>query len=263
MKPASIQRPTLASFLEAYGPTKGARLWAFLVALSLVGRERLQEMGVHRTAISKNLLELTTHPALREVKLTGHHVRGRTPRQLLEDFVADLVEASYQGQIAYREFIELRQVLAAQADGLEEALRRRATSGALRVVLQDPKPARGKQRAKTAKGAAPAQENRPPPAQPAAPPPPTASAPAKKQRKKKVTPYLGSGYCELCTTMWPDNWKPTLTGRGQFRCLGCKQVLDVGLRMEPTRAGMKPVPRPANYQRDELKPLTNPDQQRK
>lgn len=55
--------------------------------------------------------------------------------------------------------------------------------------------------------------------------------------------------------MWPDDWKPTLTGRGLFRCLGCNQVLDVGLRMEPTRAGMKPVPRPTNYRREELKPL--------
>jgi hypothetical protein len=261
MKPAPIARPTLASFLEAYGPAKGARLWAFLVALSLVGRERLQEMGVHRTAISKNLLELTTHPALRGTKLTGHHVRGRTPRQLVEDFVADLVEASYQGQIAYRDFIELRQVLSAQADGLEEALRRRATFGALRVVLQDPKPARGKQKAKTVKEAVPARENRPP-AERAAPLP-SASAPAKKQRKKQATPYLGSGYCELCTHMWPNDWKPALTGRGQFRCLGCKQVLDVGLRMEPTRAGMKPIPRPADYRREELKPLTSADQQRK
>jgi hypothetical protein len=47
-------------------------------------------MGIHRTAITKNLLELTTHPALRGMKLTGHQVRGRTPRELLEDCVADL-----------------------------------------------------------------------------------------------------------------------------------------------------------------------------
>ncbi|MBI4869992.1 MAG: hypothetical protein HY814_00310 [Candidatus Riflebacteria bacterium] len=175
------------------------------------------------------------------MKLTGHHVRGRTPRQLLEDFVDDLVEASYQGQIGCREFLELRQVLSAQADGLEEALRRRATFGAFREVLQDPRPARGKQKAKTVKGAVPAREARPPAERPEALSRPTASAPEKKQRKK-VTLYLGSGHCELCTTMWPDDWRPALTGRGQFRCLGCKQVLDVGLRREPTRAGMKPVP---------------------
>lgn len=29
--------------------------------------------------------------------------------------------------------------------------------------------------------------------------------------------------------MWPDDWKPTLTGRGLSCCFGCNQVLDVGL----------------------------------
>lgn len=87
---------------------------------------------------------------------------------------------------------------------------------------------------------------------------PAASPLAGKQRKRKVTPYVGSGYCELCTYMWPDDWKPTLTGRGLFRCLGCNQVLDVGLRMEPTRAGMRPIPRPANYRREDLKPSHPP-----
>lgn len=63
--------------------------------------------------------------------------------------------------------------------------------------------------------------------------------------------------------MWPDDWKPTLTSRGLFRCLGCSQVLDLGLRMPLTTSVMKPVPRPANYRREDLKPLTNPDPQRK
>lgn len=263
MKSATSLSPTLASFLEAYGPLKGARLWAFLVTLSLVGRDHLRQMGVHPTAISKNLLELTTHPALADTKLTGHHVRGRAPRQLLEDFIADLVEAAYQGRIAYKDFLELRQVLAAQADGLEEALRRRAELGALTVTLQEPKPARGKRKAKPAKNAAPAREERPPSSPPPATPAPPASSSAKRQRRKKTEPYYSSGYCELCTHMWPDNWKPALTGRGLFRCLGCSQVLDVGLRMEPTRAGMKPVPRPANYRREDLNPPTNSDPQRK
>lgn len=260
MKSATPLRPTLASFLEAYGPSKGARLWAFLVTLSLVGRDRLRQMGVHPTAISKNLLELTTHPALAETKLTGHHVRGRTPRQLLEDFIADLVDAAYQGRIAYKEFLELRQILAAQADGLEEALRRRAELGPLTVTRQEPKPARGKRKAKPARDDAPARENHPLPSPPAAAP---SSTSARRPRKKKTEPYYSSGYCELCTHMWPDDWKPTLTGSGLFRCLGCNQVLDLGLRMPLTTAAMKPVPRPANYRREDLKPLTNPDPQRK
>jgi hypothetical protein len=243
MKAAVSQRPTLASFLEAYGPTKGARLWALLVTLSLVGRDRLHEMGVHRTAISKNLLELTKHPALRDTKITGHHVRGRTPRQLLEDFVADLVDATYHGRIPYKDFLELRQVLLEQAEDLEEALRRRAELGESTVTLQEPKPARGKRKTK------PSQESL------------SALAPtaARKQRgKKKSEPYYSSGYCELCTSMWPDDWKPALTGRGEFRCLGCKQILDLGLRMPLTTATMKPVPRPANYRREDLKPHANP-----
>lgn len=104
------------------------------------------------------------------------------------------------------------------------------------------------------KDAEPGQAHRFPDSPPTSMPAPAASPPARKQRKTKVTPYVGSGYCELCTYMWPDDWKPTLTGRGLFRCLGCNQVLDVGLRMEPTRAGMKPVPRPENYRREDLKP---------
>lgn len=260
MKSATALRPTLASFLEAYGPSKGARLWAFLVTLSLVGRDRLRQMGLHPTAISKNLLELTTHPALAETKLTGHHVRGRTPRQLLEDFIADLVDAAYQGRIAYKEFLELRQVLAAQADGLEEALRRRAELGAVTVTRQEPKPARGKRKTKPAKDAPPARESRVLPSPPAASSAPPA---AKGQRKKKTEPYYSSGYCELCTHMWPDDWKPTITDRGLFRCLGCNQVLDLGLRMPLTTAAIKPVPRPANYRRDDLSPPTNPASQRK
>ncbi len=263
MKPAPQQAPTLASFLVAFGPLKGIRLWGFLAAYSLVGRDRLHEMGVHRTAVSKNLLELTAHPALQAMKLTGHHVRGRTPRQLLEDFVADLINATYLGRIAYKDFLELADVLHAQADGLEGALRRRAKLGPLTVTLQEPKPARGKRKVKPARDAAPAREDRPPSSPPATTPTPSASPSAKRQRKKKATPYYSSGYCELCSSMWIDDWKPTLTGRSLFRCLGCNQVLDVGLRMEPTRAGMKPVPRPANYRREDLKPPTNPDPQRK
>lgn len=262
MKAASNLRPTLASFLEAFGPLKGARLWAFLVTLSLVGRDRLHQLGVHPTAISKNLLQLTTHPALTGTKLTGHHVRGRTPQQLLEDFIADLVEAAYQGHIAYKDFLELRGVLTTQAEGLEDALRRRAALGALTVTLQEPKPARGK-RKKTVKSSALAREDPPTTSPPAAVPAPPASPSARRGRKKKTDPYYSSGYCERCSTMWPDDWKPTLTGRGLFRCLGCKQVLDIGLRMPLTTATMKPVPRPANYRREDLNPPTNPDPQRK
>jgi hypothetical protein len=86
---------------------------------------------------------------------------------------------------------------------------------------------------------------------------PVSVPPPARNSVKKVARYLSSGYCELCTAMWPDDWKPTLTGRGWFRCLGCKQELDIGLRMEPTRSTMKPIPRPASYRREDLEKLKN------
>ncbi len=257
-KTAPDARPTLAAFVEAFGPLKGSRLWGFLAAFSLLGRNRLQDLGVHRTAITKNLLVLTAHPGLSGTRLTGHHVRGRSPRELLEDFLADLVEATYQGQIAYKDFRELAQVLRDRADGIEEALRQRAELGPLSVILQEPKPARGKRRSKATRSSAPAKES---PALPSGPTatPVAAPLPARRQRKRKAEPYLSSGYCELCTSMWPDDWKPALTGRGMFRCLGCKQELDIGLRMEPTRSTMRPIPRPASYRREDLEKSAKPE----
>lgn len=257
--PAPI-RPTLASFLAAFGPAKGPRLWAFLAVLSLIGRDKLQGMGITRTAVFKNLRELTTHPALSGMKLLGHHVRGRAAGELVRDLVADLVEATYEGHLPYREFLALREVLHEQADGLEEIFRARAARGPLTVTLEPPKLAR---KPKASKSSAPKPRSPLPAA--AVLPAVTAPSPVKRQqKKKKVDRYVSSGYCELCTHMWPDDWKPTLTGRGMFRCLGCKQELDIGLRMEPTRSTMKPIPRPASYRREDLeKPKAVPVAPRK
>ena len=135
-------RPTLASFLAAFGPSKGPRLWAFLVTLSLLGRENLQAMGVTRTAVFKNLRELTTHPALAGMKLLGHHVRGRAAGELVRDLVADLVEAAYEGHLSYREFLDLREILHSEADNIEETFRARAAQGPLAITLEPPKLAR-------------------------------------------------------------------------------------------------------------------------
>lgn len=81
---------------------------------------------------------------------------------------------------------------------------------------------------------------------------PTSPAQAPRPRlakAKKAKVYVGIGTCELCASMWPEGWKPTVEGRSLFKCLQCGQELNLGLRFPPMRSDVRYVPRPSSYVR--------------
>jgi nucleoid DNA-binding protein len=85
----------------------------------------------------------------------------------------------------------------------------------------------------------------PPPTVPAPPPSPR----QRPSKSKTAKVYVGIGTCELCASMWPEGWKPTVEGRGLFKCLQCGQELNLGLRFPPMRSDVRYVPRPSSYVR--------------
>lgn len=56
-------------------------------------------------------------------------------------------------------------------------------------------------------------------------PTPTPAPPQRTSKPKTAKVYVGIGTCELCASMWPEGWKPTVEGRGLFKCLQCSQEL--------------------------------------
>ena len=169
----------------------------------------------------------------------------------MRDLVADLVEAAYEAVISLS-----RVLCPARPARTSRRILSRRPSAPSRSIVHTVTSSRRSWTETESLGSSSLETKpcSPPPPGPvvrsAATVPPATTPPAKQQRQKKVTFYLSSGYREPGIAYVGRRLETHAHGRGIARC-SVAAGADIGLRMEPTRSTMLPIPRPASYRQGE------------